>query len=276
MARYVADLHLHSKASDGTDTPQEVVRRASEQGLQVIALTDHDTVAGVEEAQAAGERLGVTVIAGVELTCYAGKREVHVLGYGLDIESPALQEHCQRFQAARVGRAKQIGERLAAAGAPVNMDAVMEKADGGVVGRPHIAQALLDAGHVETWQEAFDRFLAEGAPANVPKLLVTPRQCIDVIREAGGIAVMAHPGLGKQADLVPVLREAGCSGVEVWHSSHDEETTYRMQAIALNLGLVATGGSDCHGTMKDGGPLMGGWGLGKAGWEKFDRVMAGR
>ncbi len=276
MARYHADLHLHSTASDGTDAPADVVRRAAAKGLRAMALTDHDTVAGIAEAQAAGAELGVEVIAGVELTCYAGKREVHMLGYGVNPRSKALRVHCERFQTARIGRAREIGKRLAAAGAPINMDQVMASADGGVVGRPHIAKALLAAGHVASWQEAFDRFLADNAPANVPKLLITPRQCIDVIREAGGIAVMAHPGLNNQLDLIPLLREAGCEGIEVWHSNHDEHTTYRLQVMALEQGLLATGGSDCHGEMKDGGPLLGDWGLGKAGWEKVEKALRDR
>ncbi len=276
MARYVADLHLHSTASDGTDSPAEVVRRATGKGLRVIALTDHDTVAGLAEARDAGKELGVEVVAGVELTCYVGKREVHVLGYGIHPRDESLLMHCERFQAARRIRAREIGDRLASAGAPIDMEQVMANADAGVVGRPHIARALLEAGHVSSWQEAFDRFLADGSPANVPKLLITPRQCVEVIHDAGGLAVMAHPGLNNQLDLVPLLRDAGCDGIEVWHSAHSEHTTYRLQVMALDQGMLATGGSDCHGAMKEGGPLLGEWGLGKASWEKVERALRGR
>ncbi len=272
-SRYYADLHCHSNASDGSDVPSRVAERASEEGLQVIALTDHDTVAGVREAQETGARLGVRVIPGVELTCYAGKREVHILGYGIDIENKNLLEHCERFQEARISRAREIGRRLEECGVPVNIDAVMASADGGVVGRPHVARALIEAGYVSDFQEAFDKYLADGMPANVPKLQVDPTECISVILDAGGIAVMAHPALGEQYDLIPEMIAAGCRGIEVWHSAHDNQITDRLDAIALDHGYLKTGGSDCHGTVKGAEPLLGRFGLNKAQWEKFEKAL---
>lgn len=274
MSRIYADLHSHSTASDGSDSPTAVVERAAQRGLAVMALTDHDTVAGVAEAQQAGARLGVKVIAGVELTCYAGKREVHVLGYGIDIENAELAEHCRRFQEARIDRANKIGERLAAAGAPIDMAKVMATADGGVVGRPHVARALIDAGHVKDFQEAFDRFLGEGKPANVHKMEIDPQACIDVIRRAGGIAVMAHPALGDQYDLVPEFLSAGCTGIEVWHSAHDTDASNRLFQLAESRGALKTGGSDCHGRIKDGEPILGQWGIEKTQWEKVEKAIA--
>jgi hypothetical protein len=273
MATYYADLHSHSTASDGSDPPARVVERAKAAGLSVMALTDHDTVAGVAEAQEAGKRLGVRVIAGTELTCYIGKREVHVLGYGMDIHHGGLAEHCARFQEARIARARLIGERLAAAGAPIDMEAVVAESDGGVVGRPHIAKALIAAGHVKDFQEAFDRFLGEGGPANVHKLNVSPEQCVAVIREAGGVAVMAHPALGEQYDLVPALIAAGAVGIEVWHSAHDWAATDRLHKMALERGLAKTGGSDCHGSIKGQEPILGRFGHQLEGWRAFEKVM---
>lgn len=274
MTQIYADLHSHSNASDGSDRPAEVVRRAKAAGLAVLALTDHDTVAGVPEAIEEGRRIGVEVIAGTELTCYVDGREVHVLGYGLRIDDTALADHCTRFQKARISRAEEIGRRLAAAGAPINMEAVMAEADGGVVGRPHVARALHAAGHVATVQEAFDKFLAEGKPANVHKLQVTAEECVDVIRKAGGIAVMAHPGLGNQFHLVERLQAAGAIGVEVWHSSHDRQASEQLEQIANNRGLLKTGGSDCHGTIKNMAPMLGQWGVDKQRWLKIEKAIA--
>lgn len=273
MPRYFADLHCHSTASDGSDPPARVVERAHQVGLKVLALTDHDTVAGVAEAQAAGERLGVRVIAGTELTCYIGKREIHVLGYGIDINSPALLRHCAAFQEARIKRAELIGKRLAEAGAPIDIMKVMADADGGVIGRPHIARALVEAGHVKDFQEAFDRFLGEGKPANVTKMEVTPEQCVAVIRDAGGIAIMAHPALGEQFDLIPLMIAAGCAGIEVWHSSHDAATTDRLQVMALEKNYGRSGGSDCHGSIKGCEPILGKFGLNHQQWLKFGKLL---
>lgn len=274
MASYYADLHSHSTASDGSDPPARVVERAKEAGLAVLSLTDHDTVAGVPEAMEAGRRLGVRVVPGTELTCYVGKREIHVLGYGMDIAHVGLAEHCRRFQEARIARAKLIGERLAEAGAPIDMSAVMAEADGGVVGRPHIARALIAAGHVKDFQEAFDRFLGEGGPANVHKLNVTPEECVAVIRDAGGVAVMAHPALGEMFDLVPTLISAGAVGIEVWHSAHDWSATDRLHKMALERGLAKTGGSDCHGNIKGQDPILGRFGLQLEGWRAFEKILA--
>ncbi|MCC6547441.1 PHP domain-containing protein [Candidatus Sumerlaeota bacterium] len=269
MPRYHADLHSHSTASDGSDPPARVVERAKERGLHVLALTDHDTVAGVAEAREAGHRLGVQVIAGTELTCYIGKREIHVLGYGIDIDHPGLKDHCAAFQEKRIERAQTISRRLAEAGAPIDIEAVMRNADGGVIGRPHIARALIDAGHVKDFQEAFDRFLGDGKPANVPKLEVSPKECVAVIRDAGGMAIMAHPALGDQFDLIDAMIAAGCSGLEVCHSSHDEATQDRLHSIVIERGLAHSGGSDCHGTVKGCAPILGNFGLNTQQWKKF-------
>lgn len=274
MSEIYADLHSHSNASDGSDRPAEVVRRAKEAGLSVLALTDHDTVAGIPEAIEEGRRQGVHVVAGTELTCYIDGREVHVLGYGIRIDDEELSAHCERFQEARLRRAEEIGRRLAEAGAPIDMEKVMAEADGGVVGRPHVARALLAAGHVETVQEAFDRFLAEGKPANVHKLQVSVEDCVEVIRRAGGIAFMAHPGLGNQFDLVERLQKAGAVGIEVWHSSHDRETTEKLEVIANDRGLLKSGGSDCHGRIKDMDPILGQWGVDRQRWLKIEKALA--
>lgn len=275
MAFY-ADLHSHSNASDGSDPPARVVERAAAAGLKVLALTDHDTVAGVREAQEAGRKFDVQIIEGAELTCYVQGKEVHVLGYGIDIDSDELNSHCEEFQKARIERARQIGDRLADAGVPVDMDKVMAEADGGVVGRPHVANALIEAGHVADFQEAFDRYLAEGKPACVPKMQVTAKQCVDVIRNAGGVAIMAHPNLGPRVDQIPALIEAGAAGIEVWHSAHDQEGTDKLFVLAEQHGWQKTGGSDCHGSIKGMGPILGDFGLQEEGWKKFESYLNAR
>jgi len=274
--RYFADLHCHSTASDGVDAPTRVVERAAAAGLKVLSLTDHDTLDGVAEAQAAGEKFGVEIVPGVELTCYQDRKEVNILGYWVDGSEEHLAAHCRRFVAARIDRAHQIGARLAELGARVDIDELVSNADGGVVGRPHVAKALLEAGHVATLQEAFDRFLANGGPADIPKMMVEPRECIEMIHGAGGIAVIAHAGIWNQFDLIPHLASIGLDGVEVWHSAHSREDSDRLEEIADRFGLAKTGGSDCHGKLGERPELLGTCGLEETRWKKLQRVVSNR
>jgi 3',5'-nucleoside bisphosphate phosphatase len=275
VTRYFADLHCHSTASDGSDRPRRVLERAHQAGLQVLALTDHDTVAGIPEARETAEELKIKLIAGVELTCYAEKKEIHILGYGINIDSPELLVHCENFQKARLERAHSTSRKLAECGAPIDMDKVMASADGGVIGRPHVARALIEAGHVETFQEAFDLYLGEGKPACVSKLNVNPKACIDIILQAGGIAIMAHPGLNDVEPFIPEMIAVGCSGIEVWHSAHDIDTSSRLHCHALDYGLLYTAGSDCHGVIRgDGTQLLGTVGLNHAQWQKIERALS--
>lgn len=274
--RYFADLHCHSTASDGVDAPTRVVERAAAAGLKVLSLTDHDTLDGVAEAQAAGEKFGVEIVPGVELTCYQDRKEVNILGYWVDGSEERLAAHCRRFVAARIDRAHQIGARLAELGARIDIDELVANADGGVVGRPHVAKALLEAGHVATLQEAFDRFLANGGPADIPKMMVEPRECIEMIHGAGGIAVIAHAGIWNQFDLIPHLASIGLDGVEVWHSAHSREDSDRLEEIADRFGLAKTGGSDCHGKLGERPELLGTCGLEETRWKKLQRVVSNR
>jgi predicted metal-dependent phosphoesterase TrpH len=274
--RYFADLHCHSTASDGVDAPTRVVERAAAAGLKVLSLTDHDTLDGVAEAQAAGEKFGVEIVPGVELTCYQDRKEVNILGYWVDGSEERLAAHCRRFVAARIDRAHQIGARLAELGARIDIDELVANADGGVVGRPHVARALLEAGHVATLQEAFDRFLANGGPADIPKMMVEPRECIEMIHGAGGIAVIAHAGIWNQFDLIPHLASIGLDGVEVWHSAHSREDSDRLEEIADRFGLAKTGGSDCHGKLGERPELLGTCGLEETRWKKLQRVVSNR
>jgi len=245
----VIDLHLHTTASDGRCTPEELVERVAAVGISVLSVTDHDTMAGVPAAAAAASRLGLGFLPGVELTAVSDGRDVHVLGYGLDAAAPELAMLVSHLRREREERAFEIGARLDACGAPVDMAALVAsfKGTGRAVARPRIAQALVDAGHVASVAEAFERFLDENGPAYVPHRGPSPDKVVGVINEAGGLASLAHPGpLGRDA-LIPGLIDAGLSAIEVFHSAHDPAAEAHYLAMARRLGLLVTGGSDYHG-----------------------------
>jgi 3',5'-nucleoside bisphosphate phosphatase len=248
------DLHTHSSVSDGTDAPGELVRKALAAGLDVVALTDHDTFDGFDEAAAEGERLGLGVVRGMELSCARHGSSVHVLAYGADPASPELAAEMAR---GRLGRLVGVVRKLAELGVPVSEAEVMAQVGNSPsVGRPHIADALIKAGHVRDRQEAFDRFLADGGPAHVHRYTIEVDRGIDLVHEAGGLAVIAHPwGRGRER-LLPasvlqgLVRDHELDGLEVDHQDHDSDIRRRLRALAENLGLLATGSSDYHGTGK--------------------------
>ena len=251
------DLHTHSSVSDGTDAPGELVRKALAAGLDVVALTDHDTFDGFDEAAAEGERLGLGVVGGMELSCSRLGNSVHVLAYGADPASPALAAEMARVRDGRLGRLAGVLRKLAELGVPVSEAEVMvQVGNSPSVGRPHIADALIAAGHVRDRQEAFDRFLADGGPAHVHRYTIEVDRGIDLVHEAGGLAVIAHPwGRGRE-QLLPasvlqgLVRDHKLDGLEVDHQDHDSDIRRRLRALADNLGLLATGSSDYHGTGK--------------------------
>ncbi len=251
------DLHTHSSISDGTDTPAELVDRARQVGLDVIALTDHDTFAGLDEAVIRGDQLGVQVVRGMELSCSRSGQSVHLLAYGADPEAPGLAAELDKVRGGRKGRLAGVLGRLAELGVPVSEEQVLaEVGESPSVGRPHIADAMVKAGHVSDRTEAFDRFLADGGPAHVPRYAIPVERGIDLVHDAGGLAVIAHPwGRGREHILTPeVLRrltsEHGLDGVEVDHQDHDPKTRVQLRALAAELELLPTGSSDYHGTGK--------------------------
>ncbi|MBA3343480.1 MAG: PHP domain-containing protein [Gemmatimonadaceae bacterium] len=243
------DLHMHSTASDGSLPPSQVIAAASAARLAAVALTDHDTMAGVAEAAETGRRLGVRVIRGVELSAHHGAREIHVLA--LHISRPAIIEsRLIEFREARERRAVLIVGRLRALGAAVDVDAVMQEAAGGAVGRPHIARALIRGGFVRDSREAFERYLGAGRAAFVPKQRLEVRDAIALTHSAGGLAVWAHPGAEcRRARLEPLVG-MGLDGVEVRHPGHLAEDVSRIAALADFLGLLPSGGSDWHGSLE--------------------------
>jgi predicted metal-dependent phosphoesterase TrpH len=250
------DLHLHTTASDGRLTPSELVARAAAAGIQTISVTDHDTVAGIDEATAAGQEHGIRVVPGIEVTAVHEARDVHVLGYFLDHRHPDLLRFLEAQRMRRVSRARALASRLAALGVPIDADRLIAQAasrPGSSVGRPQLARALVEAGHVSSMQEAFDRFLAVGRPAFVPRTGCTPAEVVLEIRQAGGIASFAHPGVTAKDALIAPLVEAGLEAIEACHSDHPTETEVRYRAMAASFGVGVSGGSDFHGEPVESG-----------------------
>lgn len=240
------DLHTHSTASDGVLPPNEVVEAAHAAGLAAMALTDHDTVAGLEEARAAGERLGVRVVAGAELSAHLDREEIHLLALHID-RYGVIADELARFRDDRVTRAERMVAKLRALGVDVSMDDVLREAGEGAVGRPHVARAVVAAGAAADVREAFDRFLGDGRPATVEKPRLEARDAIALAHAAGGIAVWAHPGASGRRDRVEPLVDAGLDGLEVLHPRHSGEDLSRLSALSEHFGLVTSGGSDWHG-----------------------------
>ena len=245
-----ADLHMHSTASDGVYAPDALMELAAHWGCTHVALTDHDSMAGIPLARQAAKRLGMQLIPGVELSCGAQK-EIHVLGYGCDPEDTALRAFCDRRVAQREERAEAMVQRLCELGKPIEMRRVRELA-GGAIARPHIARALMEAGHVTSVSEAFDRFLKPGKPAYVPKEDVKVAEAVRLIAQAGGVAVLAHPmelkmGETQLQSLIGEWKAQGLSGVEVYHPSAQSNHAAFLNNLARREGLLVTGGSDFHG-----------------------------
>jgi 3',5'-nucleoside bisphosphate phosphatase len=251
------DLHSHTTASDGSFTPRELVAHACERGLAAVGLTDHDTIDGIKTAREASDEFGVEVIAGIEISAqHESPGVMHVLGYLIDDQDERLLERVSWVQARRNERNPKIIERLNDMGVEITLDDVKELAGAGQVGRPHIAQVLVDRGVAESVRDAFNRFLHTGCPAYVEKVKLSPADSIEVIRSAGGAAVLAHPYQLHRGDeeelkrLVEPLVDVGLSGIECYYPEHTSEQTERLLKLAGHYSLVVTGGSDFHGKSK--------------------------
>jgi predicted metal-dependent phosphoesterase TrpH len=251
-----ADLHLHTQFSDGTYTPEELVAQAVKHGLRALALTDHDTIEGCAATAAACATAGIEFIAGSELTAEQDGTELHILGYFLDTGNPRLLKDMAEFQAVRQQRIQEMVSRLNALGISLTTETVMKLANCKSPGRPHVARALVQVGVCATVDEAFERFLKKHRPAWAPKFKISATDSIALIHQAGGVAVMAHPGLNRIDEAIPALVAAGLDGIECFHTKHTPAMTERYLALARRLGVLVTGGSDCHGYTK-GTPLMG-------------------
>ena len=249
------DLHLHTTHSDGSLRPSDVLALAKQARVTTLAITDHDITTGIDEAIAAGQELGIEVIPGVEVSSFDGRSELHILGYYIQCEDPAFASRLATLRASRHRRNPLIIERLREAGLDVTYDEVCTLAGTESVGRPHIARLLMQKKYVASAKEAFDRYLAEGKAAYVARELPTPAEAIQWIREAKGVAVLAHPTWVKDSgdglrSCVTALKDAGLRGVEVHYSTHSKSQTAQYLDLARSLNLLVTGGSDFHGITK--------------------------
>lgn len=251
-----ADLHLHSHFSDGTFAPEEIAARAQRAGLRAIALTDHDSIEGCERAAVACAAAGVEFIVGTELTAEHNGHELHILAYLVDPQNAVFLSEMAKFQQVRQQRIREMVARINELDIPLDADAVFALANCRSPGRPHVARAMVKAKLCGTLDEAFERFLKKGRPAWVPKAKMSALESIQLIHQAGGLAVMAHPGLNKTDGSIPELVAAGLDGIECFHTKHNAAAAERYQKIAREHGLLITGGSDCHG-MSKGKPLIG-------------------
>ena len=251
------DLHLHTTASDGVMTPSAIVRYAKGKGLQAIAITDHDTIEGLEEGLLEGERIGFEVIAGIEISADHSPGSMHLLGYYLDIRHPLLKSKLDYLQKARAERNPKIIQNLNRLGVRISYEEVVKASGGGQVGRPHFAQVLMEKGYARTFQEAFDRFLKKGAPAYVDKMRFKSKEAISFIKDAGGIPVLAHPktvaanGSSSFEKILRELMEEGLKGIEVFYPEHTPPEVAQFKAMAGRYGLLMTGGTDYHGIEKE-------------------------
>lgn len=244
-----ADFHTHTNASDGVLTPADLVRLAATRGLRILSVTDHDSTEGISEAMAAAaEHPGFTLIPGVEMSTDIPGDEIHVLGYFLDFENPGFQATLTRLRNARRDRGRLMVEKLRAMGIDVPWERVQELAGGGSVGRPHVAQALIETGRVASFQEAFDRYIGRNGPAYVERAKLTPVEAIQLLAKAGALPVLAHPASQSNLDkLLSELKAAGMMGMEVYYQDYDGATCERLAKTAERHGLLKTGGTDFHG-----------------------------
>ncbi len=252
-----ADLHLHTNFSDGTYSPEELAAHGKRHELAAMALTDHDTVEGCERMAAACAELEIEFIPGTELTAEVNETELHLLGFFLDTKNPKLLQETKKFQAVRQNRIREMVARLNEQNIPLRAETVFEIANCRSPGRPHVGRALIREGFCQSMEEAFARFLKKGKPAWAPKFKISAFDAIELIHGAGGLAVMAHPGLNRTDSIIPTLVEAGMDGLECFHSKHSDKTSAHYLAMAAKHNLLVTGGSDCHGLSK-GKPLIGG------------------
>ena len=245
------DLHLHTISSDGTYAPEKVVRLAQERGFRTIAITDHDTTEGLEEAISAGIKYNIEVIPGIELTVDYAQTEMHILGYFINKDSSAFQNILLDLRETRLNRAIKMAEKLKELGISIPIQKIISVNCESAIGRLHIANALISEGYVSNINEAMSRYLRKGRPAYVPKKHLLPSEGIKLIKDVGGVAVLAHPGMGNLERFLPALIEFGMEGIEVFHSKHNEGQIKKYLHLADEYKLLITGGSDCHGLGKD-------------------------
>ncbi|MBI5471494.1 MAG: PHP domain-containing protein [Ignavibacteriae bacterium] len=252
-----ADLHMHTIHSDGVLTTRELMERAKNVGLTTISITDHDNTGALDEAFRLGAELGIDVITGLELSAALDEYDIHILGYLFDHTHPGLQEYLALYRQERLKRAERIVEKLNELNIPLKLETVLEHAGAGSVGRPHIANALLEKGLTGTYHEAFFKYIGYGKPAYEKKYQVSPREAIELIATAGGVSIIAHPGNMLEERVMVSLIKQGVDGIEVVHPSHTPERTVYYRGIANEYFLLTSGGSDFHGGRKNDHDVFG-------------------
>lgn len=252
-----ADLHVHTNASDGLLSPEEVVKWAGIKRLAAVGITDHDTVNGIKPAIAAASIYGVEVVPGIELSTLFEDEEIHILGYYIDYQADWFLDILKKIQNSRFERASRIVDKLNAMDVKITLDQVKGIADDGAIGRPHIARAMIDKGYISNIKEAFKGYIGKGCPAYVERYKLSSGEAIDMIRQLGGVSVLAHPGLIKNKASIGRIIELGVNGIEVYHTKHDDETVRNAMTIARSKKLLITGGSDCHGIKLNNEPIIG-------------------
>jgi len=272
------DLHTHTTASDGRSRPADLVALAAAAGIRTLSVTDHDTVGGCADAEAACRTAGIEFVSGIEITAVRDEVDVHVLGYFFDVGSPALATFLAEQRQRRLDRVREILGRLATLGVSLDADAILRPGkddEAKAAGRPWVARALVAAGQVATTDEAFDRWLARGRPAFVARRAAPPGEIVARIHDAGGVASLAHPGLAGHDEWLPELVDAGLDALEAYHSEHDAADTARYLDLARRFGLAVSGGSDFHGDPSHGAAHLGGVSLPRGEFEKLKRRSLG-
>ena len=252
-----ADLHMHTICSDGALSPYELIKKTKAEDLSIVSITDHDSVAAIPDAIEFGKEFGVEVISGVELSANFEDKEVHILGYFVDYKSQRLLDYLTFFRHERIKRAERIVAKLNSLHIPLKIEAVMEHAGTGSVGRPHIAAALVDEGITKSYQESFDRFIGNGGPAYERKFQFSPAEAVQLIASSGGLSFLAHPGRFTTDGMLQHLIKAGIDGIEVIHPSHTPEHVLHYRGVVTEYFLLESGGSDFHGGKKNDNGVLG-------------------
>ncbi|MGB7605169.1 MAG: PHP domain-containing protein [Lutisporaceae bacterium] len=252
-----ADLHIHTTSSDGLLSPEEVVKWAVYKKLSAVGITDHDTIKGIQPAIDYSINYNIEIVPGIELSTEYNEEEIHILGYYIDFKKDWLHQKLNEIYESRYNRAIKMIEKLSDMGIQITLQQVKNIADAGTIGRPHIARAMQEMGYIDNMKDAFKKYIGKGCPAYVERYKITCQEAIDMIKNLGGVPVLAHPGLINNKASLSKIIDIGIEGIEVYHSKHDNETIRSTYKLAVDRKLLITGGSDCHGIFINNEPILG-------------------